>query len=97
MKTISVQRKNNGESVLAEIREIVLNHSVRIYVKQFQNAEMQSNILEFDEKTRTYQNDAFSVSHEAVYDIAAPSKIVRVSKPRGYGMGKVGCRGPYCK
>lgn len=97
MKTVSIQKKNTGDTILAEVREIVLNHSVRVYVKDYNTAEMKSNMLEFVEKTRTYENDVYSVSHDAIYDIAAPSKVVRVRKPRGYGMGKVGCRGPFCK
>jgi len=96
MNYLNLTNKADGTSITTEVRNLVLNDSVMVLHRAFDTAKMYQINLTYDDVNKVYSNETYEVSAGEVTKIAAPERLVRVSRTgKGY-WGNSGCSGDGC-
>jgi hypothetical protein len=97
MNYLNLTNKADRTSITTEVRNLVLNDSVKVLHRAFDTAKMYEITLTFDPVTQLYTNETYEATAEDVYKIAAPERLVRVARTgKNAYWGDSGCTEDSC-
>lgn len=81
---LEITKKDGGEVISTEIRQITLNRDILVMFRPFDSSQMKQIKLSYNETDKLYEDSEYKVDGDLVYSIVAPQRTERVRKPRGY-------------
>jgi hypothetical protein len=96
MNYLNITNIADGTTITTEVRNVVLNRSVMVIHRAFDTSKMYQITLDYDEESKTYVSQEYTVDAESVFKIVTPERLVRVSRAgKGYWGGS-GCSDGTC-